>query len=203
MKRIISFLIVAFAFVLLAKNASASEGLVELRNTQGEDARCFASSILMSDQNYSILVSCRDILYPGGTEIFNYVVWANPVSGGNAFRLGTLNLGKVSFKTKTAFSSMFVTKEKNNNPSSPSSDVVMRGTLRPIAILESKKLNVPTVTPGTNQPEMVPPSPGEELVSPTPAPTVSSGIAKFLTGGILAIFGIAGIIFLLFIITKK
>jgi hypothetical protein len=41
------------------------------------------------------------------------------------------------------------------------------------------------------------------MESPVPTSAPKTGVAKFLTGGILAVFGIAGIIFLLFIITKK
>lgn len=203
MKRFIYSLIAFVLFLFVATPALASEGLVELRNRVGDDARCFAASILMPDQNYSIVVSCRDILYPGGTEIFHYVVWETPLNGGNAIRLGTLNLGKVEFKTKNAFTSLYVTKEKSTNPNSPSGEIIMQGSLRPIALLETKKLNTPETTPGTNQPEIVPPSPGEEMESPVPTSAPQTGVAKFLTGGILAIFGIAGIIFLLFIITKK
>lgn len=203
MKTLIYSLVALVLFFSVASPAIASEGLVELRNRVGEDARCFASSVLMSDQNYTILVSCRDILYPGGTEIFNYVVWATPLGGGNAFRLGTLNLGKVQFRTKTAFANLFVSKETSPNPSLPTGSIVMQGPVRPIALLVSKNLNTPTTTTGTNQPELVSPAPGEETETPVPTSAPRSGVAKFLTGGILAVLGIAGIIFLIFVITKK
>lgn len=203
MRKIVSVLLTGTFLSLVASVANASEGLVELRNRVNSDARCFAASVLMQDQNYQILVSCRDITYPGGTEVFNYTVWANPTDGGGAFKLGVLNLGKVQFRTQKSFGTLFVTKEQNTGVSAPTGPIVMQGSVRPIALLQEKNLNTPSTTPGTNQPEIVPPSPGESLETPVPTSAPRTGVAKFLTSGILAVIGIAGIIFLLFIITKK
>src|SRR3989339_378155 len=45
---------VAFLALFSVKEAQASEGQVELRSTRGENARCYAASILMRDLKYRI-----------------------------------------------------------------------------------------------------------------------------------------------------
>jgi len=136
MKKIIITLI-AVVMLSLASEAKASEGFFELRNQVGEAARCHVTSGIMENQQFNLLTLCRDILYPGGTEVFQYVAWANPTDGGSPIRLGTLDLGKQLFKAREPFNSIFVTKELDNNPRSPEGQVVMQGTLQAIPFLGS------------------------------------------------------------------
>lgn len=190
------------ALLMLSGAVNASEGLVEMTNRVNQDARCFAASVLMQDLNYKVLVSCRDIVYPGGSNIINYIVWANPVSGSSAVRLGSLNLGKVEFRTKQAFSSLFVTVEKTSNVRAPEGQVVMQGSLQSIKLLDGNqpvRTGSPTPTPKGQTESPMPTIEGE----PTPTPQPRSGIARFITGGILSVLGIAGIIFIVFILTKR
>jgi len=178
-------------FIFFAKKSSAwaSEGPFILRNIVGEATRCEGGSILMQDRNYHIFISCRDISYPGGTDVFSYVVWAVPTSGGNHFRLGTLGLGKVTFTTKTAFSNLYVTKEGDGNARNPSGPVIMQGRVG-----RYESLDGPPPTPG---PEIAP--------SPTPIPTPQPrNLGRILAaGGVLAFIAIFGIILVIFVITKK
>ena len=143
-----------FSFLILALvNASqvkASEGIFELANRVGEDGRCFAVSILMDDLQHRVLISCRDIIYPGGTDIFHYVVWATPLEGGDPKRLGEIGLGKEEFKMRDTFGSMFVTRERTNNPRSPEGTVVMQGNVQRISFLESRGTQAGTPQP-TNE----------------------------------------------------
>ncbi len=187
----------AFAVVLIfggSAAASASEGTFDLRNRVGEDARCTAYSGIMADSNYNILLLCQDILYPGDSRtIVNYVVWASPSAGGNPVRLGTVGLGRAIFKTKTQFSTLFVTIESSANPRTPSTEVVMQGSVQPNEFLYG-----PAPTPEA----------GEELSeSATPTPEVASAPRNlgriFAAGGILAFIAIFGVILVIFVITRK
>lgn len=181
--------LVVFTFVF-SSNAKADE--VNLRNRVGESARCTVYSVLMRDLNYNLSLDCRDILYPGGETVFSYVLWGVPTDGGNHFRLGTLDFGKNQFKTKTSFSSLYVTKESQSNTRTPTGPVIMQGALErnefldgsaPVSSLENE-LGEPTPTPVS-----------------TPAPRNLGRI--FAAGGILAFIAIFGVILVIFVVTRK
>jgi hypothetical protein len=163
------------------QKAKASEGIFELRNTTGENARCFATSVLMDDNAYHILVSCRDILYPGGTEVFSYVTWATKTDSDNVVKLGTLGVGKVQFKTKSSFKDIFVTKETSSDTRSPKGQTIMKGGLQKIALLEN--------TNAAPYSEL-----GEPEASPTASPKTGSSLNIFRLGGAFAIVALVGII---------
>lgn len=197
MKKLILSVLLGALVLITPQAAFASEGQTLLTNRVGEAANCWVGSVLMRNDSFEILFSCRNITYPGGTEVFSYVLWSNPLNGGDPVKLGTIGFGKGEFTTKSAFSSLFITKEESSNPKTPSSAVVMQGNVQALPGLTS-------ATPSPGQPAT--PTPEGELPSvETPIPTMQprSGIAKFLTGGILAVLGIAGLIFIIFIITKK
>lgn len=185
-----------FAMSFSPSNTFASEGFVELTNRVGEDARCWAPSVLMQDQNYNVLVSCRDIIYPGGVEVFDYVMWARPSAGGDPVRLGAIELGKKSFRTSTAYNALFVTKERSANPRSPEGPIVMQGTIQQVQLLDGSTTPRPTSAPGQS---IAPEESGEPIVTPAP----QGGVARFLAGGIVTILGIAGILFVIFIVMRK
>jgi hypothetical protein len=115
----------------------------------GKDYRCFVVSLGMQNLEYRIPFACRDLLYPAGENIFTYIMWATPLEGDNPIKLGSLGLGKGEFKTKTPFSSLFVTTEKNSKTKIPTGVVVMRGIVEPIAFLE--KPPAPTLTESPRQ----------------------------------------------------
>lgn len=185
-----------------AGGVKASEGIFELRNRVGEDARCFAFSVLMQNLEYQILATCRDISYPGGPQVFSYVAWANPLDGDTPIRLGTLDLGKVQFETREAFSSIFVTKEIDARTRTPGGTVVMQGGLQNIGILE---------TGATGESVKMEPELGEAEPLPstesTPEPEQEASQKK--SANILRIGGLAAFVLLFLIvgivlvITKK
>lgn len=190
---LIVFSLLSGLFLIKPSSSLASEGTVELRNNNGENARCFAASVLMQNLQYTILVSCRDIIYPGGTDIFNYVVWAMPLEDDKPFQLGTLGLGKVEFNTKTAFRTLFVTKEVNSRTRSPEGPVVMQGNVQRITLLDS-----PAIAQ-LEKPEL-----GEPEITPTPEPAKTSNSSTILRiGGILGFVALFGIILLILVITRK
>jgi len=178
-------------FLVSTRSAEASEGPFILRNMVGEASRCEGGSVLMQDRNYNIYISCRDITYPGGTDVFSYVVWGVPADGGGHFRLGTIGLGKVAFKTKTAFSSLYVTKEEDEGTRSPQGPVIMQGSVGRFETLDG-----PAPTPGIG-----------ELESPTPSPITTPAPRNlgriFAAGGILAFIAIFGVILVIFVVTRK
>ena len=196
MKQILGSLALGLIILFISvSKVSASEGTFELRNRVGESARCYATSVLMQDRNYNVLISCRDILYPGGTNVFEYVIWATPLEGGNPFRLGTVDLGKILYKTKTPFSSIFVTKEEDDRPRSPQGPTVMAGNLEIITFLDN-----PTTADLNPTNEL-----GEPEVTPEPTETPSrGGIGRIIAaGGVLAFIAIFGLVLVLFVISRR
>ncbi|KKS77232.1 MAG: hypothetical protein UV74_C0013G0005 [Candidatus Woesebacteria bacterium GW2011_GWB1_43_14] len=174
------------AGAIAAPSVGASEGTFELQNTSGENARCFAASVLMSDQNYNVLLSCRDITYPGttsGTDIFSYIVWGSGTDG-KTYKLGELGVGKVYLKTKNAFDSLFITREKDADTRSPKGETVMKGSIQNIDFLDTGigELN--------------------EDITPTPTPKASNINLAQLSGA-LAFIGIFALAIILFLITRR
>jgi hypothetical protein len=186
MRKILLSLGLTLVIFVLAPSAEAREGTFELQNVAGEDARCFATSVLMSDQEYNILVSCRDITYPGaasGTDIFSYIIWASGTDG-KTYKLGELGVGKVALTTKNEFSSLFVTREKDANTRSPKGETVMKGSIQNIDFLD------------TGIGEL------EEEFTPTPTPKPSSINLAQLSGA-MAFIGIFALGVILFLITRR
>jgi hypothetical protein len=188
-KYISGFVVFITLFVVLASSISADE--YNLRNRVGESARCTIYSVLMQDSNYNLSLDCRDILYPGGETVFSYVLWAVPSDGGGHFKLGTIGFGKNSFKTKTPFSSVYVTKEANDKVRSPEGQIIMQGSLERNEFLDGP-------VPAPNPDEL-----GTPEASPivTPAPRNLGRI--FAAGGVLAFVAIFGVILVIFVITRK
>ncbi|MFC1751153.1 hypothetical protein ACFL2V_20395 [Pseudomonadota bacterium] len=180
-------------FVLLltgvVSKVEASEGLVELENTQDRSSRCFAASVLMQDFKYKVLLSCRELVYPtpAGSDIFHYVLWAQEVENEKIFKLGTVGV-RGEFSSQKAFSKLFVTQEKNPGVRNPSETTIMVGSVKLIELLE---------TPARVSSQVLDESSGvdedegqtqKELV-PTPKPVQTSRVSGFsalrLLGGIL------------------
>lgn len=133
------------ALVMATSGARANEGTVELLNLETQDARCIATSVLMSNRDYEILISCRDLIYPGGSEVFTYIVWVTPLDGTGPENLGELAFGKAMFDTEAPFHEMYVTREEQKRVKTPSDDLVMRGNISPFEFLE--RVRNPTPTP--------------------------------------------------------
>jgi len=175
--------------------ARANEGEYKLRNVTGASARCMAYSVLMQDRRFSVLMSCRDIVYPAGTDVFNYVVWAEAPDG-DLERLGTLGFGKVEFRTNKPFNALFVTQEKSERPRNPGGPVQMRGSFGQIEFLygpqgqgdTGNNLNLPTDLAPTE----------------SPAPAKTSSISRTIaTGGVVGFVLLFLVIALLFVISRK
>jgi hypothetical protein len=202
-KLLLSLSVAAILFLQSAPFIYASEGWFELRNTVGSTARCWADSILLPNLSYKIILSCRDIVYPGGAEIFNYSVWATKAKDGSSFYLGEVGVGKAEFATKEPFNSMFVTTERTARPRTPTGSVIMQGQLKQNTFLDGPGAATAT-TSTTDNNELAQASP---LPSESPEPkeqkersTVSRIIAA---GGVIVFIVIFALVLVLFVITRK
>ncbi len=152
----------------------------------------------MQDLNFDINVSCRDITYPGGTQVVNYVAWATPLQGGGAFRLGTIDLGKVQFRTLTPFSSLFVTVETDPWTRTPSANVIMSGEHQRDEFLDGNEPRQATDSESRELGEPV----GTGLPQATAAPSRNIG-RIFAIGGFIAFLAIFGVVLIIFVITRR
>lgn len=184
-------------FLTITGQTYASEGETTLTNRIGTQATCWMGSVFMQDLNYHIIGTCRNITYPGGAEIVNYVLWANPQAGGNPVRIGELGLGKFEYRTREPFGSVFVTIERDRNVRTPAGQTIMQGSMSPFTSLEGNARATAKPSETTKQEEV------SDLATPTPTAKPTSGIARFLTGGIIAFLGLFAVIFIIFIITRR
>jgi hypothetical protein len=143
----------------------------------------------MTDNKYTILITCKDLIYPPSVDTNAYIVWATPLNGGKPVRLGSLGYGRAEFRTANPFSALYISREKVNTQSlgrlSEASTVVMRGNV--------------DIDPAA--PPLIEEGLGEEITAtPTPKPANSSLIAKIGTGAIITIVSIVMIIIMLVIV---
>src|SRR5689334_16200519 len=130
MKKLFSVSAVLLLGLFLTKSVKASEGWIDLTNRVNTQARCTVFSVFEQDLNYHMLFTCRDITYPGGVEVVNYIMWATPTSGTAPVRIGELGLGKGDLRTTTSFSNLFVTVERDRNTRTPSGQTIMQGAVK-------------------------------------------------------------------------
>ena len=179
--------------ILLASRASASEGYIRLNSTTGANTLCHGFSVLMPSLDYEMLFACRDLVYPGSANQFNYVAWAQPTDGGSAVRLGTLGVGKVAFETNEAFNQIFVTSESNSRPRNPGSNVVLRGNVEQLS--SSPTQPTPAEDNETNQTVSSP--------IPSPVPQRSFFSRLFQASSIIPFVGVVILLILVFILTRR
>lgn len=188
-KLICSGIMVLGLFLITSKDTQASEGHITLLSTVGKPTECDVKSTLLGD--YNLLISCSDLTYSVSEDLVYYVVWANPLSGGNAMRLGDLGLGRALLKTKVPFSDLFVTQEKTKNPKLPTGSTVMRGGVTTIATIGKPST---TLVPNADG------SPSEIGASPSPAPS-KGGIGNILkSSGVIMAIAIFLIILMLILV---
>lgn len=188
--KIAAGLLLFSAVVLLAaRPARASEGTVELRATTEENYRCFAASLQMQDLFFRVLVSCRDLIYPAGPNIFTYIVWAIPSAGGGQIKLGELGFGKAEFRTNETFSSLFVTTEADRNVRSPTGPVVMQGRMSSILFLD--RPTTPTPVPEGETEAQV------EIQELSNRERLSLGLRRAGLAALLALLAVIGLVFVL------
>lgn len=187
-------------FLSTADITRASEGTVELESQTNEPTRCYAVSLRMQNLEYRILFSCRYLIYPVDENIFNYVMWATPASGGNAVKLGAVGLGKGEFKTKTAFSSLFVTTESKKDTKIPTGNTVMFGDVQSIMFLEEELTATPTLSPDDEEEAEI----GEEQEEvKQEMSTRDKLLLAFKRAGIAALFALVALIGIIFVVSRS
>lgn len=188
-KILLSIGLIAAGLAFLANPVRASEGTLELTSTKGQAMRCYVFSNLVKNYEYQISLSCRDLIYPPKPDAFSYILWAAPTKGDKPLNLGELGIGKEIFKTKIAFSKLFVTIESDIRARAPEGETVMEGAIQAIPFLDkseeiSKPGEVVKVTP---------------TVTPTPARSTSS--ARNILGKILGTGAILlGVVFVIVLV---
>ena len=185
-----SFILLIFSFKLV----SATEGTFELRSTDTNNYKCFAASLQMQDLNYTILLSCRNLIFPLDETIYSYILWANPESGGNAFRIGLVNLGRGEYKVKPAFTSLFITAEQNPGVKNPTGKVVMKGSIKPITFLEKE---VTSEEESNENAGAASPTPTPQTLKPSIRDRILSGLKRAGLATGLALVAILGLVFVL------
>ncbi|MBU0570207.1 hypothetical protein KKB40_05545 [Patescibacteria group bacterium] len=219
MKAVKIFIGTTFGLIMLfwiTRKAVASNGTVELKSVTRENYRCFVASLQMQNLEYKMPFNCEGLLYPAGENIFSYIMWAVPIDGNTSVKLGALALGKGEFKTKTSFSSLFVTTEKDSKTKIPTGVVVMRGTVEPIAFLENPPPPTPTQSPKEESDESASEisdekqgseqeSDGEAISEPengglSTKDKLLSALKRAGTAALIALVAVVGIIF---VISKK
>lgn len=201
----LSGLFLGVALFVFVPTILASDGVVELRSTNDKDYRCFAlSSILETTTSYTVLVTCRELIYPPEASLISYMMWANPVDGGNALRLGKLGVGKAMFKSPKAFSSLFVTTESSTTARTPQGEVVMTGTIGPISFLERPTTPTPTPTPteegGEDQSQA---NGSEEEKDASQLTTRQKLILGLQRAGLVALIALIAIVGLVFVVSRS
>lgn len=156
-----------------ASPAAASEGTALL--TGSADSRCFFASVLVDENRYKIVASCRNLTVPPESETLFYRLWGKrlgasaPTPGvrasafgrGAYFGLGDITSGKLSSDSREPFDEVLITAEKENNPSNPSLDkIILSGSIQPIDY-------------GTGVGEMLGPTSPLARVTLEPTPTVT------------------------------
>lgn len=199
-KIIFSLTLFLFLFIFSIKLIDASEGTFELRSTVGQESRCFAASLLMQDRAYTILITCRDLIYPAEFDLTNYILWAQPIDGSKAVNLGQLGYGKATVRTTKAFSSLFVTTEGNPGVREPAGKLVMKGNNIPVTFLESP--TSPTLSPEAEEGKE---TEGEAEKDVSETKNLSTKEKLFLAlrrAGIAALLALVALIGLIFVVTR-
>ncbi|MGD8744244.1 MAG: hypothetical protein PVJ52_01450 [Candidatus Woesebacteria bacterium] len=196
MKNIVTKALFIFAFaafvLFFPKQAKASEGTVDLRDLTGRGYRCYAASVQMIDLSYRILITCRDLLYPAGDDIFNYILWGTSEEKGEVMKFGTLGFGRAEFKSSRAFTELYISTEKSTRTKEPEGPIVMRGRVRPIEFLQGP------VTPGLDEVEPI------ETATPTPTPSTRERLIEGLRrAAVVSIIALVSLGALIFVLTRK
>jgi hypothetical protein len=188
------FLITSLFLALLlvvAKPVRASEGIIELKSTSGQAARCFVLSAYMADGQFSLLTVCRDLIYPSQPTALIYTLWAAPMDGGNPIKLGELGVGKILAKSKEPFTGLFVTNESNTKARQPEGPIVMQGPVQAVPFLQG----VPAFEPTPTLTEE------EQAAQPTPAKKTTADRFKSIQGVLqgVFIFVLIGLVLVVFV----
>jgi hypothetical protein len=195
---LITGFLMGLGLFLTVSPSAASEGTIEMKSTVDQPTGCFILSVKTSHNQYSLLGTCRYLIYPPDDQNLYYVLWAKPLEEDKRMnRLTKLDYGKFNTTSRSAFSELIVTKEKSTFISAPSEEIVLKGTVQPVPLAESDQLI--TSQSENNQ---VTPSQDVETMEEAIFPEVSS--QKGLSSTIfIVVAGLTALGFLLFIVLRR
>lgn len=140
------FLFILAIYLFTPTSAFASEGTAILSGPT--ETRCYLASILIDENRYKILASCRDLTVPPESETLFYRLWAKRLGVAAAtpaaaktfvfgrgvyFGLGDITSGKLAADSRDPFDEILITAEKETNPSNPNLDkIILSGSVQPI-----------------------------------------------------------------------
>ncbi len=198
---LISLFVFLFFGVFSIKTVSANVGTIEVRSITSEEYRCWAASLIMPDKSYEVTVNCANLIYPPlPPEISSYVMWATPVAGKNAIKLGDLGKGEAKFQVKQSFTSLYVTLEPNANVRTPSKNIIMSGGVEQISFLRRPTSPTPTLEVEKST------TPGKEKTATTDTSNLSTKDKLLLAlrrAGIAALIALIAIVGLIFVVTRS
>jgi len=197
-----SLLLFSLIFFLFAisnpKKVSANVGTIELRSSTSEDYRCFASSLIMPDKSYEVGINCANLIFPPlPPDISSYVVWATPVSGKGAIKLGDLGKGEGRYQVKQPFTSLYVTLEPNANVRTPGKNIIMTGGLEQISFLQRPTSPTPTLEANKGSTE------NPKTTTSSTLSTKDKILLALRRAGIAAIIALVAIVGLIYLVTRS
>ncbi|MFC1649317.1 hypothetical protein ACFL2C_01210 [Patescibacteria group bacterium] len=188
-------ILVISLLTISTKAISANEGQVDLKSTvSGRPNRCVVSSHRNITNQFTLLISCRDLSYTPTSEAIRYMVWTIPIGESDPLNAGLLDFGKGQYKVVDPFNTVFVTVETRTDVKEPEGQVIMRGNVRPYEFLDPTR---PTPTQ-TDDEDL------SEDIEITPTPTPKRGLSSTLrrSGVVISIILLGLLIGFIFVITR-
>jgi len=132
----------------------ANEGEFKLQSSLNNDSQCLAYSVEVQTNKYSLLITCRGLVYPPlPPNTDSYILWADGADTKNPVKLTNLLFGKGSAKKDGKFNRLFVTLERGN-PKQPTGPTIMSSTIQEFTF---------------NRPVVSQPDPNVQIANPTAA----------------------------------
>ena len=205
-KILVALFSIILVFIIFSSDVFASEGFIKLENSEAS-TRCFVQSAMTGANQFSLVVSCRDLIYPPSEDMIHYGLWAEPLNGGSPAYLGTLGLGRRTAEVKLPFSSLFVTAELSDKPKSPSDRRILFGEVRSIEFIgdfekEIEKLEAKFERQQEGEQKLIEPDEAvKKIVEEKKTFNIQELITKFAFLPVAFFLGV--ILFVLFLIRRK
>lgn len=147
MKKLLAGLI-AFTMVvgLGVSQASAHEGSVDLT---GNGVSCKGVS-LWQDGAYKVNGRCDGLVYPYETQYNKYVLWGKTSDRGEIVRIAEVDRGYFAGSISNAFTSMYITAEKDGLVRKMSEKQIVAGSVDAFSFDKSKVTTAPETTTTAN-----------------------------------------------------
>lgn len=184
-KIILSTILLLITIHALPNKVNANEGQFFLKSSLDNRAECLATSVEVELNTYTILITCRGVVYPPlPPALDSYILWAEGEEKNNPIFLVDIKFGKGQATVKGRFDRLFVTLERGI-PKQPTGPTIMSAPIRPFdfdRIVREINSNEEYITP-------TPPIPTPKLVS---QPFWDSNFGKLIivitTGFLIFIF---------------